>query len=143
MPIAINLAGVEVQGSFEPIPRGLYPVTITKATSKTSKKGNPVFELEMAISEDASEFANRKLWFNLTVIASTLWKVKKTMLQMGWTAEQLDGGLELDEEEWVGLEAIADVRQKVVDGVLRNQVEELYSPENSPEADDGEGEEVW
>lgn len=61
-----DLSEVQEMGNITP---GTYQATIKAATPKTSQKGNPMIELDLAVTVDGKE-RKRRAWVNVTGAAA-------------------------------------------------------------------------
>lgn len=137
MPINLDMTGVKT--SFEPLPVGNYPVVVEDSEEGVSKKGNDMITLTLSVTSE--EYEGRKLFLHLVVLENTLWKIKETMLALGWSEDELDGPMELDAADFLNLEAIAVVTQDTWQGKVVNRVDQLVSfddAEDLPLAEDME-----
>lgn len=102
MPIQVDMTGVSVEGP-PPLDAGKYPAVITKADIHNSKSSNePTLYLDLAVGEEG-----RNMRWNTSLGQKALWRLKRFLVNIG--LEVPDGPFELDEQELVGVECIADV----------------------------------
>jgi hypothetical protein len=82
----LNFADVK-DNTFEALPAGRYHVRITdverKETGENSKNpGTPMIRVEYTIVQDG-EYKNRRVWDNLVLSQSSLWKTKQLVVAAG------------------------------------------------------------
>jgi len=110
----------EVQSGFDPLPAGQYPARLDKCTLVESTTGKPMLKMEWVVIE--GEYEGRKLFDN--VVLSVTWKVKQYAEAAG-----IESGKQLDTQDFEGLEAILDVRQREYEGEMRNEIKNLTAME--------------
>lgn len=133
MPIQVDMTGVTVEGPA-PLEPDKYPAIITKAEIKDSKSsGQPTLYLELAVGDEG-----RNLRWNTSLNDKALWRLKRFLVNLG--IDVPDGPFELDEQELVGIECVADVG---VEAHYRdadrkqNRVLNILGPDQSEEAEEG------
>lgn len=120
----INFNGVgEWGGGFEPIPDGTYTYVVAEAKPGRSSKNNPKVTLTLTVDPTRHpEYANRKVWDDLTLTPGAMPRVKQALsciLQRDLDNETLAAGWW---QELIGL---------TVRGVT---VQEAYTPTTGPNA---------
>jgi hypothetical protein len=65
----------KAESNFEPLPDGVYHVRLRDLTVKESKNGNTMWALEFEVVDE--EYANRRLWTNLTQVEAALFKTNE------------------------------------------------------------------
>lgn len=133
----INFADVE--GSFEALPEGAYPVVIEKVERRESKSSEHDY-LNWELTVTDGEHKERKLWMITSLSPRALWKLKDVLDALGYDTEgELD--FEFDEGQVVeqsqgplllspqlaGEPAIAVVKNELYNEKERNRVEELVA----------------
>lgn len=131
MPIQVDMTGVTAEGPA-PLEPDKYQAIITKAEVKNSKSSDkPTLYLDLAVGEEG-----RNLRWNTSLEEKALWRLKKFLVNLG--IEVPDGPFELDEQELVGIECIADVG---VEAHYRdaerkqNRILNILGPDQAEEAD--------
>ena len=129
----------DVEGSFEALPEGAYPVIIEKVERRESKSSeHDYLNWELTVSE--GEHKERKLWMITSLSPRALWKLKDVLDALGYDTEgELD--FEFDDQaveqsqgplllspQLAGEPAIAVVKNELYNEKERNRVEELVSP---------------
>jgi len=102
MPLNVNLTGVETKAT--PLPPGVYRGAIAKAEEKTSQAGNPYVSWVFNIIEP-DEFVGRKAFYNTSLLPQSLWVLKKFLSALGYEDDQLEGQIELELSDLLGVEA--------------------------------------
>ncbi len=115
MGIKVNFAGVS--SGFDPLPRGEYPVRVasveTKETGENSKKpGEDYWNVSFDIV--GGEYEGRKLFTNFMLPpAYDPFMLKGFLKATGnYTDDELESELDIDEDDLIGLEALAVVEVK-------------------------------
>jgi len=87
--IALNLGGVGT--APEPMQPGSYPCEISTAEIALGKEPphNPFIKLTMSVL-NPEEYASRKLFTNLMLMSQSLWRLKKTLLSIGFAQEEVE-----------------------------------------------------
>lgn len=94
-PIVVQLAGVKT--SLELVPDGTYPANMTKVTFGMSKTQNPKVTLEFVFTGEAGEeIAGRKAWVECSLQTQALFKIKRTLVDLGMDPDELEGPVDLD-----------------------------------------------
>lgn len=113
----MNLDFSNVQ-SRDPLPEGVYPVTIAKVDMTTSKSsGNPMLKIEFNIEDDA--FKGRKVWSNYVLTEAAMWKVQELFRACGLDSDQI---VTIDTEDLVGLGCNLKIAQREYEGNIQNEV---------------------
>lgn len=135
----INFA--EVEGGFDAIPKGLYPVTIEKVEVRESKSSdNDYLNWEMVINEGDHE--GRRLWQITSLSEKALFRLKDQFAELDVMPDDEMMDLEWDEDIEItpssgplllnpdvsGLSAMAVVTIDMYEGKEVNRVDELRSP---------------
>lgn len=134
MPIQVDMTGVTTEGP-PALEIGKYPAVITKADVHPSKSsGEPTLYLELSVGEEG-----RTMRWNTSLGEKSLWRLKRMLVNIG--LEVPDGPFELDEQELVGLECVADVGQephyREPNRVQNRVLGILGAGEEAEEADEG------
>jgi hypothetical protein len=116
----INLADVK---GLDPIPNGWYDAEVVHAEEGTSQAGNEKIDLRWKVL--AGEFEGRLIFDNLVFTESTLWRVKQTLIALGFDAD-FKGSV--DGEELLGRHAEILVSTQV--GSVDEESGEKYPDRN-------------
>jgi hypothetical protein len=108
-----------------PVPAGEYYIQVVACKPSVSKNGKPMIEWQFRIAD--GEYENRRLFMNNVLQENSLWKLKQTLQGLGFTEEDLEGPIDFEPGEMIGLEAYANVTMRLYEGVQRNNVERLIS----------------
>lgn len=124
-------------GDFSPIPKGTYRASILDVEERESQSSDyPYYNVTLEISE--GDFAGRKVWAICSKHPKAAGMLAQTLLRMGVTDDELQGGGEYDpEEEWPG----QDVDVNVTIGTNqydepRNEVKWFGLPKSQGERED-------
>lgn len=92
----------KVEG-IKPVPAGEYPATIVAAEEGVSQNDNEKIDVQWRLDTGEKETDGRIIFEPLTFTEKTLWRVKKTLLALGFD-KKFDG--EVTGEMLVGKQAI-------------------------------------
>lgn len=122
-----NFDDVEVP-SFDPLPRGKYPLEVTDAEFKQSNSGNDMLSLELTVMEEHEEYAGRKVFHNLVFTDNSMGFVKAFLISLGAdTATLSEIDFEEEVEEFVGMQLLAVVKvTKDQDGEPQNAISRTF-----------------
>lgn len=114
--------------TFEAKAPGKYAAKVSGIQRKTSQNGNPYLEVEFTFQPPETG----KAWHNITLIPSTLWRLKQFLLATGkYTAEHLSGdGFEFVPESVLGSDVILVTTVETYEGKERTRVKDVlaYDP---------------
>ena len=130
-PGAVNwgdLMGQAQNMSFDPLPDSKYNVEIVEATNTTTAKGKTMFKVTFTVLD--GDFANRKLWTNLTISPESpaaLGIFFSQMAALGLTKEYFAAGPapEAVAADLVGKRATVSTKTREYDGTIRNEVKSI------------------
>lgn len=106
--------------SREPLPEGIYDVSIAKVEDTTSKNNNPMLKIEFDVLTPGYE--KRKLWSYYVLTADAMWKMKELCDAVGLSTDEV---VTMDTAEFVGLTCKASVGQRVYEGNVTNEIKKL------------------
>lgn len=105
--------------SRDPLPDGIYEVSIAKVEQTTSKSsGNPMLKVEFNVTSEG--YTGRKLWSNYVLTQAAMWKVKELFSSLGLDTSAV---VEMDTDELIGLTCQAKVTQREYDGNVQNEIQ--------------------
>jgi hypothetical protein len=143
---SINVDFSDVEGGFEVLPAGEYPIVITKVVLRDSQKSEyPYLNYTLEVTETPdgveADAEGRLLWFTSSFHPKALWRMKEVFENLGIFEENIQFEVEEDGDErivvkpaLVGLPAKAVVKVKDYQGNDKNDVETLIAinPQTSP-----------
>ena len=111
MGYKVDLTGVETR-TFEPLPMDHCIVEVSDlvytAESKRSKAPKVQFIMNAVSDLEGNPIeGNRKLFYEVSLQEQSLWNLKRTLIALGDSEEDLEGEIELEKEDYVGRQAIA------------------------------------
>lgn len=113
----VNLDFSNVQ-SRDPLPEGVYDVTISKVDMTTSKtSGNPMLKVEFNVNTEGYE--NRKLWGNYVLTEAAMWKVQELFSSLGLDCDAI---VDIDTDDLIGMTCQAKVAQREYEGNIQNEI---------------------
>lgn len=119
--VVVNLAGVKT--SLDLVPDGTYLARLTKATFAKSKANNDKATLEFTFDTEAGEeVGGRKGYVDVPITDNSLWRVKRTLVDLGVDPESLEGPVNLKTafEDLLGCDAAIRVGHHEFDNRLHN-----------------------
>jgi hypothetical protein len=127
-----------VKSGFELIPEGQQNVTVFAVEQKTSiTSGFPYLNWTLKIQ--GGEHDGRKMFYTSSLQPQCLWSLKATLINLGYTKEQLEGQFNLDTTELLGRECVAVVVHEEYKGEMRDHVDKLLPAENGGAGNSGIG----
>lgn len=104
--------------SRDPLPEGVYDVTISKVEQVVSKtSGNPMLKVEFDVQDP--DYTGSKLWSNYVLTEAAMWKVKELFDSLGLDTSSL---VDIDTDELIGLSCKAKVAQREYEGNIQNEI---------------------
>ena len=117
---------------FLPLEPGDYDGFIFEIEERESAKGNAYLRFTFKLAKPNQ---NRRLWFNLTLIRETAWRVRQVMHRLlGGDVKDFVGTSEIDEKSLMGREVMLTVgppNEEFGDGTI-NEVLDVWGPEGPP-----------
>lgn len=104
----VDFSNVE-ERDFSPIPRGRYVVEITNAEIR---EGNEFPYLMVESTVASGDFADKKLWDNMSFSPKALWKLKQFYRGLSVSDEDLSTGFTVDPDELIGQTVLVNVQVK-------------------------------
>jgi len=145
MGTKINFA--EIEGGFEPVPEGRYPVIIERIEVRESKSSdNDYLNWEMKITDD--EYEGQRLWMITSLSPRALFRLKDIFMSLGIIeGEEEDFALDWEDDVDItpkegplltdpdldGVAAIAVVENEMYEGKEQNRVNQLLSADEDDE----------
>jgi hypothetical protein len=97
--LKVNFAGVPDQKSFEPVPAGRYMLELSDyiedEVSQGENEGQPLYKLTWEVLSDDEDLNGRKIWDNLTIMDTTLWRLKAMLKGFGFVIDDSEDAEEL------------------------------------------------
>jgi len=106
-----------------PVPEGVYHIRCDKATFKTTKKGEPMAEVQWTIfgPDDAEEFHGRKLFDNLMLAGEGRFRTRQVLEASGEDEDFiLEDTDQLLQRECAAIVVVQSARDEVVDNVKKH-----------------------
>jgi hypothetical protein len=130
----VDLTGVEVK-TFEPVPAGRYYAKVSdmvyNPASKRSQKPKVQFTFTITGAADETtgksveaagvDLTNRKAFYEVSLQDQSLWNLKRTLLALGDSAEDLEGELDLEKEDYVDRDCILVLAVEEYEGTPRQR----------------------
>lgn len=130
MPVVVNLEGVKT--SLEVVPDGTYDARLVKRTFGMSKANQPKVTLEFVFNEDQGEgVAGRKAFVECSLQPQALFKVKRTLINMGVDPDELETAIDLEAQfdALAGAEARIKVAHHMYNDAAHNDFD-VVAPES-------------
>ena len=132
-----DYTGVKEFGEgFDPIPEGDYNFVITKTKESKTNNGDNMVNATCKVADGAN--AGRLVWHNVVFLPKDHKAAGMSKHFLKVIGQPFEGVVEVDPEAWEGAEFRAHV--KIVDykGKLKNEIDEVYSPEENGETQSGD-----
>lgn len=133
MGFKVDLTGVELK-EFDPVPVGRYRGRVDDLvyTEKSKRSQQPKVQFAGTLLEgleesnkDYNSDENRKWFYEVSLQEQSLWNVKRTLVALGDTPEDLEGELELEKEDYVGRECVVVIGHEEYEGINRQRTRRL------------------
>lgn len=122
----LNFTGVKTQ-SFDPLPNGRYEATVFDIEEQEVKNGKnagaPMWAVQFSINGGPHD--NRRVFRNFTLIPESLWALKNFLVALGIDSSALEGEVDIDTEDLIGLPCQIVVRQREYEGQIQNDVKQV------------------
>jgi len=111
MGYKVDLTGVETR-TFEPLPMDHCVAEVSDlvytAESKRSKAPKVQFIMNAVSDLEGNPVeGNRKLFYEVSLQDQSLWNLKRTLIALGDSEEDLEGEIDIEKEDYVGRQAVA------------------------------------
>lgn len=124
MPTVIQVDFTDVSLEFEPIPAGLYEVSVNSVEVLPSKKTKKPY-VKWTFRVEVPEHDGRLLFFNTTLQKQGLFSLAQTLMALGYEVPK--DSVELDLDDTIGLRCMARVTQELYQGNMKNKVDGLVA----------------
>jgi len=124
MPISVNMTGVETRPT--PLPPGYYRAAVSQCEQKISKTNNPYVLWTFGVPEP-EEFVGRKAFFNTSLQSHALWSLKRVLLAFGYEKADLEGQVEFEPSDLIGVECTLSVVEDTWDGETTGKVDQVLA----------------
>jgi len=122
--VKVNLKGVSVD-DIEPLARGFYPVRVSACVQKKSKEKNkPYLEWQFTVRE--GDHKGRKAWTNTSLQPQALFALKRLLLALGSSKEDLDGEIEFEPVDYIDAECVIKIDHREYEGKVQQNVAGVY-----------------
>ena len=93
--------------TFSPVPEGKYYLTIENVDERTTKNGDPMFNIEFSFQDPA--YANRKVWNNVTLLPPGKPGAGMAIHFLKCIDQPFEGKIVVNPANWLGKTLIAKV----------------------------------
>lgn len=124
-------AGSEAR-SFDPLPRGKYPVKITdielRYVKQGKNEGRPYWNVEFTVQE--GDYVDRKVWTNVMLFDGALYSLAQLLKATGFEAS-MNAGIVPDPDELITRDVVINVIKKAATDEFdaRNEVKGIMKPD--------------
>jgi hypothetical protein len=132
-PIHVNFTDDEASSearSFDPLPRGKYPVKITDGELREVKsgknEGRPYWNIEFTVQE--GNYADRRVWTNVMLFDGALYSLSQLLKATGHE-DSLKDGVVPPLDAFIGEAVVINVIQREYEGEKRNEVKGIMKPD--------------
>lgn len=123
-PISVNLTGVKTTPT--PLPPGYYQAAVASCEQRTSKAGQPFIAWVFNVTAP-DEYAGRKGFFNTSLQQHSLWSLKRLLIALGGTEEELAGEVEFEPSDMIGNECTLVVVEDEWEGETTGKVKQVLA----------------
>lgn len=148
MGFKVDLTGVELR-EFEPVPVGRYRGKVDDVvyTAKSKRSNQPKVQLTGTLLEGLEESSkgydpesNRKWFYEISLQDQSLWNLKRALVALGDSPEDLEGELDIEQADYVGRECVVVIGHEEYEGINRQRTRRLEPLTEVPaEAPKGKG----
>jgi len=125
MPIHVDLTGISTE--LEVIPPGYVLAQVSGCNQVLARSsGKPTINWEFTI-QDPEAYAGRKAFYNTSLQPQALWNLKRVLTALGWPEDDLEGELDFDEEDTLGMECILEIEEDIYEGRTVSRVARVLS----------------
>jgi Protein of unknown function (DUF669) len=110
---------------FEPLPEGTYSAEVLEVEQKMGKSSNKPY-LNWQFKIDGGEHDGRRAFYMTSLSEKALWKLKQVLKNLGL---DVDGQLDLDPADLVGLPCVIKIEHEEYEGEMRDRVTDVYGPD--------------
>jgi len=113
-------------GKFEPVPKGIYEVTIDASWSdeiRTSQNGTQYISLCFVIND--GEYANRKIFDNFMIEGKGIWKLGKLLVAIDMLDPANPSDVRVDTRDLHGKVLKVRVDQREYNGEIKNEIKDF------------------
>jgi len=134
--LVVDMGGVDEEGTFEVLPRAIYPASVSNLTFDYSQNaGNPMWTWELEI--DGGEYAGRKFYYHTTFTEGGVPRVKRALIAIGevelanskFTPEEV-----ANEGRLIGKNCQIRLDTRPYEGKMRNNVRAILPPGRGDDA---------
>jgi hypothetical protein len=134
--VKVDFTGIEAGGGGRLLPEGEELFKVEEATVETGEEsGKDYIKVTLAVVD--GDFEGTKAYDNLSLQPQALWKLRGFMEALGLATE--DGEMEIDPEDFVGLEVKANVIHEEYKGKTKHRIDGYAPAEDSTPADNKGG----
>jgi len=120
---AVDLTGVSTE--IEALPIGYYPAQVSGCERQMARSsGKPTVRWEYTITEP-EEYAGKKAFHNTSLQPQALWNFKRTLIALGWDADELEEEITFSPEDVLGQECVLQIGNEPYEGIMRTRVERV------------------
>lgn len=131
--MGITVDFTNVQGEFEPLPKGRYDAVVYEVELRESQAGKPYLNWQFKIV--GGEYDNRRVFTTTSLQSQALWKLKQILGRIAPHLD-LDGPVDIDPDELAGLPCRVVIDHEQYEGQTRDRVVDVLAPKASDEGDD-------
>ena len=121
-PISVNLTGVKTTPT--PLEPGYYQAVVSKCEERTSDAGHPYVAWVFNVLEP-EDFAGQKGFYNTTLQPQGLWSLKRLLIALGFSEEDLAGQVDFEPSDMLGMQCTLVVVEDVYKGETTGRVKEV------------------
>lgn len=117
--IKVDFTGVEASGGGRLLPEGPLQLEVEEVEQREGEdSGKPYLAFTFTVSE--GDYEGTKAWDNMSLQPQSLWKLRGFMEAAG--LETVDGEMDIDPDELIGLNVMADIVHEEYKGKQKHRV---------------------
>jgi hypothetical protein len=127
--VRVDFTGVEAGGGGKLLPEGPIQLEVEEVEQLEGEESKqPYLNFTFTVSE--GEYEGTKAWDNMSLQSQALWKLRGFMEAAGLETE--DGPMDIDPDELVGLNVMADIVHEEYKGKTKHRVAGYSTVEDTP-----------
>jgi hypothetical protein len=130
--ISVNLQGVKTE--LEQLPKGRYLCNVYAIEKKANNKGDGFYiqwTLKVSADHPDEDYTGRTLYYITSLKQDALWNLKRTLIALGDEPDDLDQELDIEPEDYLGRQCVADCKTEMYQGEPKTRVSRIL-PEDAP-----------
>jgi len=123
-PISVDLTGIKTE--FEALDPGYYDAVVEGCELKSSKAHQPILNWRFNIINGEAE--GRKAFLTTSLQKQALWKFKQTLIALGYEKDDLEGAVDFEPTDVIGMECVIVMVPDEYQGKTRSKLDRVLPP---------------